>query len=207
MIQFTSIRPFRTAARAAAILLAINCLCALPAWAQFGNAGDALQAGRRSRGQPAPPPVIQPPALPGVKGNPTGVAPAARLPTDMAPTDALFDSINRGDIAVARDAIARGADLSAHNLLGLTPTELAVDLGRTDISVLLLSLRAETARGAAQGAVEPAKRPVVERKPPSVRATAAPPPAPTTPRLFANDGGAPVPSVGFLGFDAGRTLR
>jgi len=33
------------------------------------------------------------------------------------------------------------------------------------------------------------------------------PAQPQPPRLFANDGGAPVPGVGFLGFDAGRAGR
>ena len=31
---------------------------------------------------------------------------------DLQPTDALFDAINRGDIAAARDALNRGADLN-----------------------------------------------------------------------------------------------
>ena len=124
----------------------------------------------------------------------------------MPPTEALFDSINRGDLAVARDAIARGADLGARNVLGLTPTEMAVDLGRTEISFLLLSLRAETARSSQQRPVDPPSRVVVERKQP-VAKTASAPVEPTRPRLFANDGGAPVPSIGFLGFDAGRVLR
>jgi hypothetical protein len=60
----------------------------------------------------------------------------------MEPTDALFDAINRGDIGTARDAISRGADLHGHNVLGMTPLELSVDLGRNDISFMLLSMRA-----------------------------------------------------------------
>ena len=60
----------------------------------------------------------------------------------MQPTDALFDAINRGDIATARDAISRGADLQGQNILGMTPLELSIDLGRNDISFLLLSMRA-----------------------------------------------------------------
>ena len=59
----------------------------------------------------------------------------------MEPTEALFDAINRGDIAAARDAISRGAELNGHNILGMTPMELSVDLGRNDISFLLLSMR------------------------------------------------------------------
>src|ERR1700757_1385559 len=73
----------------------------------------------------------------------------SRPPSDMEPTDALFDAINRGDIGAARDAISRGADLRGHNVLGMTPMELSVDLGRNDISFLLLSMRGEdSGRGA-----------------------------------------------------------
>ena len=39
------------------------------------------------------------------------------------------------------DAISRGADLRGHNLLGMTPIELSIDLGRNDISFMLLSMR------------------------------------------------------------------
>ena len=69
------------------------------------------------------------------------VAPATMTPAEMEPNDELFDAINRGDIAAARDAISRGADLSGRNVLGMTPMELSVDLGRNDISFLLLSMR------------------------------------------------------------------
>ena len=85
--------------------------------------------------------IPPPPALPGAAstGSP---APANHAPVDMQPTDALFDAINRGDIATARDAISRGADLHGQNILGMTPLELSIDLGRNDISFLLLSMRA-----------------------------------------------------------------
>ena len=84
--------------------------------------------------------IPPPPALPGAAstGSP---APANHAPVDMEPTDALFDAINRGDIATARDAISRGADLHGQNILGMTPLELSIDLGRNDISFLLLSMR------------------------------------------------------------------
>ncbi len=85
-------------------------------------------------------PVEAPPSLPGTKA-PTAAAQPTMSPADMTPTEALFDAINRGDIAGARDAINRGADLHGLNVLGLTPLELSVDLGRNDISFLLLSMR------------------------------------------------------------------
>ena len=128
----------------------------------------------------------------------------------MDPTEALFDAINRGDIGTARDAISRGADLQGRNILGMSPLELSVDLGRNDISFLLLSMRggdsgdrpsqhAAPAKASAARVAKPtAARPVVGK-------TAVVKPAPSqNPRLFAGDGGAPNPNAGFLGFDASR---
>jgi hypothetical protein len=132
----------------------------------------------------------------------------------MEPNDALFDAINRGDIASARDALNRGADLNAVNILGMTPMELSVDLGRNDISFLLLSMRGEdSGRGSRALGREPVAAAAKPEKPVKVVAgakaggkarpletpVAAKPVA--TPKLFANDGGTPLPSAGFLGFD------
>jgi hypothetical protein len=153
----------------------------------------------------------QPPAVPGARaeGEP---APAERPPSDMQPTDALFDAINRGDVATARDAISRGADLDAQNILGLTPLELSIDLGRKDISFVLLSLRAGKS---ISGPVPTATRPLTPAKPGAreTKVAALKPKAPSggmqstvaamapaRPQLFAGDGGTPVPSAGFLGF-------
>jgi hypothetical protein len=131
----------------------------------------------------------------------------------MQPNDALFDAINRGDIAAARDALNRGADMNAVNVLGMTPMELSVDLGRNDISFLLLSMRGEDSdRGAravgrdvpAPKSAAPAK--IAAKAKPGGRAKAIEAPVATkpiaTPKLFANDGGTPLPGAGFLGFDA-----
>jgi hypothetical protein len=160
-------------------------------------------------------PVAPPPALPGASSRADTVAPATRLPTDMSPNDALFDAINRGDIAAARDALSRGADLAGHNLLGMTPMELSVDLGRNDISFLLLSYRgADTSAGTpAATAQDQAATPAKPTKAASAKSArneavvpvkAVVPAAPQTPRLFANDGGTPVPNAGFLGFGTAR---
>jgi hypothetical protein len=129
----------------------------------------------------------------------------------MEPNDELFDAINRGDIAAARDAISRGADLGGRNVLGMTPMELSVDLGRNDISFLLLSMRGDT------GARQPASATAAAEKPQPARpgktrqaaavakaATPSQPAAPQNPRLFSGDGGAPNPNAGFLGFDSAR---
>lgn len=167
-----------------------------------------------------------PPAVPGARAEPTAIAPADRSAADLPPTEALFDAINRGDLPTARDAINRGADLNGVNVLGLTPLELAVDLGRNEISFVLLTLRggngyttshapapppqtraerqaaARTARGSAHGGktddfIGTTGGEAVAARPPAN-------PVPQAARLFAGQGGAPIPQAGFLGFDAGR---
>jgi hypothetical protein len=162
-----------------------------------------------------------PPALPGARAEPTAVAPAAKNAMELPPNEALFDAINRGDLAVAKDAVARGADLDAKNVLGLTPIELAVDLGRNQLSFYLLSLRGGTsaprAPNAAQIAAmskppsraerlaeERAARAEKQARQRSAAADASPPPGPQVPRLFSGDGGQPNPGAGFLGFNAVR---
>jgi ankyrin repeat protein len=147
----------------------------------------------------------------------------------MEPTEALFDAINRGDIASARDAINRGADMNGVNILGMTPMELSVDLGRNDISFLLLSNRGEdSGRGSravgrdasasppahapagkvAQGASRPSAvgKPVPNKAAQAMNIPVAAKPV-ATPKLFANDGGTPLPSAGFLGFDSRSTAN
>ncbi|MFO1027207.1 MAG: hypothetical protein U1E70_18685 [Acetobacteraceae bacterium] len=155
-----------------------------------------------------------PDTLPGAKAR-APVAPASKSPTDMSPNDAMFDAINRGDIETVKDALSRGARLEARNILGMTPLELSVDLGRNDISFLLLSMRGDVgARGAPPAASQsgPQKAAAADRAVPAARqraaargatvpATVASRPV-STPKLFANDGGAPVPNAGFLGFDS-----
>jgi hypothetical protein len=175
--------------------------------------GQMLKQGAAMAPEPTKSTAVPPPALPGATPRADMVAPATRIPTDMSPNDALFDAINRGDIASARDALSRGADLGAHNLLGMTPMELSVDLGRNDISFLLLSYRgtgsSPSAAPTQTQAATPATRPKVTAAKPTPREPVVPvkavaPATPQTPRLFANDGGAPVPNAGFLGFDPGR---
>ncbi len=157
--------------------------------------------------------IAPPPAVPGATARPGTVAPADRTVADLPPTEALFDSINRGDIITARDAVARGADIDATNLLGLTPLELSVDLSRNDITFLLLSLRGGGSRGAAvqQASATPAAKPGTRQgikhremaaKATGIAAVEAPAPIRQTPALYAGNGGAAVPAAGFLGFDA-----
>jgi hypothetical protein len=188
-------------------------------WAQLlpsapGGVGG-IGGGRPSQGPaggPEKPSEKAPAAIPGAKAR-EPVVPASKNAGDMQPTDALFDAINRGDIAAARDALNRGADLNGINVLGMTPMELSVDLGRNDITFLLLSERGEDSgrgsRAVAHGTpdserankVVQAKKPAVPAKT-KLAADAKPPAAKpaATPKLFANDGGTPLPSAGFLGF-------
>jgi hypothetical protein len=181
-----------------------------PAQAQFTGPPPAAATARR------PPP----PALPGLAARRAPDPIPGDPNANLAPTAALFDAINRGDLAAARDAVNRGASLEERNVLGLTAIDAAVDQGRNDIMFFLLSARA-TARGPAppaEAALTPAQRAARDRALQAEAARAAQAaaraqgagaaraaPAPSQrPRLFANDGGAPRPEVGFLGFDAGR---
>jgi hypothetical protein len=171
---------------------------------------DQVGKGGRAAAKP-PAEVAPPPALPGARSS-AAAAPLTRVPADMEPNDALFDAINRGDIASARDALSRGADLHARNILGMTPLELSIDLGRNDISFMLLSMRAaddtRPAPPRAATAAKPEPKSQV-RQAARVQAHGAAPVAATKPvnrtaRLFAGDGGAPNPDAGFLGFDSSR---
>jgi hypothetical protein len=204
----------------AALGLAI--LGASPCFAQAGVPGAGSAATQHNIRQQTQsnvkPDVAPPPVLPGTKG-PSAVAEPTGSPADMSPTDGLFDAINRGDLTAARDAVNRGANLDGQNLLGLTPLELAVDLGRNDISFMLLSMRGDdaSARNEARNGMQPvnasARAPAAPTRAASrtrVVADASQPPeepAVATPRLYSGDGGAPIPAAGFLGFGGGRSTQ
>jgi len=191
-------------------------------WAQLSSPvpGGGSPTSRMQSRAPEKPPLPAPDAVPGAKAR-APAAPSTHSAGDLQPTEALFDAINRGDIASARDALNRGADLDGVNILGMTPMELSVDLGRNDISFLLLSMRGEdSGRGsravgrddAAGGKPVKANAPVrnaAESK--AARTNVAELPVATrpivAPKLFANDGGTALPSVGFLGFDSGSAAR
>jgi hypothetical protein len=210
----------------------LGLFAAAPAWAQGmgmgGGAGSSptTSVGRSNRAAASQdkPPEAAPDAIPGATAR-APAAPASKGAADLQPTDALFDAINRGDIAAARDALNRGADLDGVNILGMTPMELSVDLSRNDISFLLLSMRGEDSdRGAravgrdtpvfgAPGKTAQAgktgrsgKSTVAGKAAPSKTASTAKRPAAArpdaTPSQFANDGGTPLPNAGFLGFDS-----
>lgn len=189
---------------------------ALLGWAALPAPDAAAQMLRNSapRGDQTPAARPPPAALPGLQGR-RAPEPIPGDPTQsLAPNAALFDSINRGDLPAAREAVARGADTDARNVLGLTPVDAAVDQGRTEIMFYLLSVRGGS-RGAAPPPAEAEQRPAAsQRSRRAARRVEDAEPARPTPaqapmpvrsaRLWAGDGGAPVPAVGFLGFDAGR---
>ena len=176
-------------------------------------------AGSRNRTPAAlPQRPAAPPALPGAQSS-SLVAPSQRVPLDMPPTEALFDGVNRGDIEAVRDSLARGAELNARNILGITATEMAIDLGRNDIAFLLLSMRSSdrqrNARGGGQGSsattaqtttFQTTAQARTQRPAPQPRATQARA-EPVAPRTYTNDPGTPAPSAGFLGFDERSTTR
>lgn len=190
-----------------ALLAAV--IAAEPAIAQSAIPSQSV-VGQSRRPAVLPQREASPPALPGAR--PGDVVQGQRAPAEMPPTEALFDGVNRGDIETVRDALGRGADLNARNILGLTATEVAIDLGRNDIAFLLLSMRgadrSRNLRGGGQGNTA-APQPVSARPAPQPRVTpttrvAAPRPEPTQVYTFPNDPGTAVPSAGFLGFGEAR---
>jgi hypothetical protein len=143
-------------------------------------------------------------ALPAFAQAPPDAPPGAQRQIGPAtPTELLFDSIAVGNMDLVREAITRGANLNSRNVLGQRPVDLAIDVGRSDIAFLLLSLMRGGPGGqsAAPALPPPAAAPVPRR---GTAETVAPPAPPRTATLWANDGGAPQPDIGFLGFDASR---
>ena len=208
--------------RITSVTIALLALGLEPAMAQISpiapirGPDGSRQSAPRERREAAPPVGV-----PGARAEPDLTAPAERNLVDMPPNEALFDAINRGDLAASKEAIGRGADIHSRNILGLTPIELAVDLGRNDISFLLLSLRGGAGYGSSKRAAPPAQDNVREsaaerraeqearRRQATVSRAAAreearKPAPPRNAQLFAGDGGSPVPQAGFLGFGATR---
>lgn len=147
------------------------------------------------------------PAAPPPPGAPPPAAGGRAALQSGTPTELLFDAIAIGNIEIVREAIGKGANLNARNVLGQRPVDLAIDVGRSDIAFLLLSMmRAGQPDRASLPGPAPAETPPARRDPrarpaPTVLAPQAPPRHAT---LWANDGGTPQPEIGFLGFDASR---
>lgn len=191
---------YRAFGLAAALMLLVA-----PAWAQgIPSTSRGFQPPVKQKNLPEYQPKTPPPALPGTLNL---AAPADRTQLDLPPTEALFDAINRGDLAAARDALNRGADLGGHNILGMTPLDLSVDLARNDITFLLLSLRAGIGPTPAPGGKTATATGRAAPKIAAVRQSPAPTPVSATrpqpaPQQFAgpSNPGTPNPQAGFLGF-------
>ncbi len=204
------------------LLALLLCAAALPAYAQigpsvggpgggyggvggngYGGGGTGLpnrnhgQDDDSSRKGAEEKPVAPPPAIPGAQpDSDAAVIPADKVAAEMSPNEALFDAINRGDLAAAKDAVNRGAQLDAHNVLGQTPTDAAIDLSRNDITFLLLSLRGSVSSGKpVQTVAAQAGKPARGSKVTRVAAQHA---APV--HVATTDRGTPNPAVGFNGF-------
>lgn len=188
----------------AAVLAAVLAGVLLPgvALAQApGGATTPMGAGAQAKPLVAIKPEIQPAALPGARSAPGARDRAMMRPAGLAPNEALFDAVNRGDIGSAREALSRGASTEVRNVLGLSPVELSVDLGRNDITFLLLSMRGSS------GSSAPVPVPVsVAKAVPVARVAVAPQPARVAAaavpvrQVLSSDPGVAAPQAGFLGF-------
>ena len=198
-------------------LTLLLCLVSLPALAQVGPSvggggagsyGGSGLGGSRS-GLPArhqdddqesekksDKPEAPPASIPGAQPDADAVViPSDKVAAEMLPNDALFDAINRGDLAAAKDALNRGAQLDSHNVLGQTPTDAAIDLSRNDITFLLLSMRGSVPT---HGAVASAKAPASAGHAKATLVHATRHRAVQAPVVA--DRGTPNPAVGFTGF-------
>ncbi|MGH7102395.1 MAG: hypothetical protein ACREFJ_08355 [Acetobacteraceae bacterium] len=155
-------------------------------------------------------PLPPPPGLPGAVHNSGTPAPRAPSESGLSPTAVLFDAINRGDLGAAREAIGRGAQLDAKNVLGMTPLELAVDLDRNDIAFLLLSIehesRAAASSAGASLALSMPPAPAASAASRAARAQPATPPADqSVAALLAAAGPVPAPGAPAPGAPASKT--
>lgn len=189
------------------LLLASLATLLLPAAAAQAQFDPTRPRGPLQPNTPGAAPTVAPPPLPGAGNSPGGAIPSDKPVASMSPNDELFDAITRGDMAAARDAVSRGADLEARNVLGLTPIDAAVDRGRNDIAFYLLSARASFRPSG------PSSPPPREAAAPREAARGRTPASASNPRPTrtaeqapggrapAGNGGTPRPEAGFLGFD------
>jgi hypothetical protein len=197
---------YRSAAVPAALAALYLAIAVAPAFAETeaekeaAAQADAEERAKRAEQEKEDRAKAPPPAIPGAVSS-GEAAPASKNAAEMSPNEALFDAINRGDAAGARDAMNRGAQLDSHNVLGQTPIDAAIEANRNDITFMLLSLRSSIAPGgpphttrvSATGILAPTHG---RHASPTLHATSAVAhlvPAPANP-------GTPNPSVGFNGF-------
>jgi len=162
---------------------------------------EAEEAQKKAEARRAAKAAAPPSALPGADSQESD---AGHANVDLNPTEALFDSINRGSLNAAKEALNRGADMNAKNVLFQTPLDMAIDLNRKDIMFLLLSMRnygdngfaAETTHSQIDTDSKGNGHLTIKgkgRKGASAMAVS------TKPR-FDVSGGQPQPAIGFLGF-------
>ncbi|MEJ0045025.1 MAG: ankyrin repeat domain-containing protein [Rhodospirillales bacterium] len=182
-------------AAAAAVYLT---LAVAPAYAetqqekQAEAQADAEERAKRAEAEKEQKSKEPPAAIPGAESS-GEAAPASKNAAEMSPNDALFDAINRGDSPAARDAMNRGAQLDAKNVLGQTPIDAAIEANRNDITFLLLSLRSAAGNGA-----RPTQKPPVQQASAHgghLKASHA-----IAQATRSADRGTPNPAVGFNGF-------
>jgi len=162
---------------------------------------EAEEAQKKAEARRAAKAAAPPSALPGADSQEQD---AGHANVDLNPTEALFDAINRGSLNAAKEALNRGADMNAKNVLFQTPLDMAIDLNRKDIMFLLLSMRnygdssfaAETTHSAIETDSKGNGHLTIKgkgRKNASAMAVAS------KGRQEAS-GGQPQPAIGFLGF-------
>ncbi|MCQ8241030.1 ankyrin repeat domain-containing protein [Rhizosaccharibacter radicis] len=175
------------------------------------EAKDQAEAAQRKADERAKAP---PPAIPGAVSD-EETSTSAHSGADLEPTAALFDSINRGSLTGAKEALNRGADIQGKNELGMSPLDMSIDLSRNDITFLLLSMRnsdssqnapvvasAAGTAGGSDGKDDAGRKNKHRRRGhDSELADAGTPAKPARSVRVASDGGTPKPEIGFLGFN------
>jgi len=195
-------------------ILAATVLCALAltiAPRAYAGIGDQSMDPAASNGtsddssdSDAKKPAAAPSPTPSSKAASAPAAAATVNDASLGPNEALFDAISRGDLDAARDAVARGADMNAENALGQKPVDASIDLGRNDITFMLLAQRPLTAVAESEPStpIAPAPPAPAPRRQfgASHRQVAAQPVEQVAENKPAADPGTPQPAVGFLGF-------
>lgn len=160
---------------------------------------DAMEAQKKSEARKEARRSAPPSALPGAESDDEDQS-HSRL--DLNPTDALFDAINNGSLIAAKEALNRGADVNAKNVLDQTPLDMAIDLGRNDIMFLLLSMRTYNPDGHLMGDVH--HDDITEGENThhiNIHGKTALTASPSVKKPIIS-GGTPNPHAGFLGFGA-----
>ena len=175
-------------------------------WAQAQTADEAeaeqraVEAQKKAEARRAAKAAAPPAALPGAE--PQEDAPG-HADLELDPNGALFDAINRGSLNATKEAMGRGANLHARNVLSQTPLEMAIDLNRKDIMFFLLSMRGYASD-------EPSDQPRDLARAERRRITSETKLQNTVTTKETKDprwdqtGGHPKPGIGFLGFGRGH---